>query len=140
MAQFLGKVMSWVVNEVVVKTLANNKSFQRFALRTDTFARENMTKVEETLKKTINEGVAVASTGKIPNKLASIEGEIEAVRAEIVKFQKEGNLEKVGELTYSKLPKLEAALKEEVEGFNVSKYVKQLNEHLFYEPPSSTKK
>lgn len=31
---FLGRVAQWVVNELVVDNLANNPSFQRFAVRT----------------------------------------------------------------------------------------------------------
>ena len=35
MAQFFFKMIDWVANEVIVKHLANSRSFQRFALRTD---------------------------------------------------------------------------------------------------------
>ena len=139
MAQFFGKVMSWIVNEAVVKALANNKTFQRFALKTDTFARQNIAKVEDTLKTTLKQGESVASTGKFPSTLESLKGEVETVKSEIEKFQREGNLEKVAELTYGKLPELELKLKEEAEGFNVSKYTKKLKDHLFYEPPKSAK-
>lgn len=37
---FLGRVASWVVNELVVDSLANNKAFQRFAVRTAKAAEE----------------------------------------------------------------------------------------------------
>jgi ATP-dependent Clp protease ATP-binding subunit ClpB len=43
---------------------------------------------------------------------ASVKEEIDRVRAEIVKLQREGKLEKVAELQYGKLPQLEAKLKE----------------------------
>ncbi|WP_233863400.1 ATP-dependent chaperone ClpB [Paraburkholderia adhaesiva] len=43
---------------------------------------------------------------------AQIKEEIERVRAEITKLQREGKLEKVAELQYGKLPQLEAQLKQ----------------------------
>ena len=43
---------------------------------------------------------------------AHLKEEIERVRAEIVRLQREGKLEKVAELQYGKLPQLEAQLKE----------------------------
>src|SRR5512143_3777837 len=43
---------------------------------------------------------------------ASVKEEIEQMRAEIVRLQREGKLEKVAELQYGKLPQLEAKMKE----------------------------
>jgi len=43
---------------------------------------------------------------------ATLKEEIEAMRAEIVRLQREGKLEKVAELQYGKLPQLEAKMKE----------------------------
>ena len=43
---------------------------------------------------------------------ASIKEEIDRVKAEVIKFQREGRLEKVAELQYGRLPQLEAKLKE----------------------------
>ncbi len=43
---------------------------------------------------------------------ATVKEEIDRVRAEIVRLQREGKLEKVAELQYGKLPQLEAKLKE----------------------------
>ena len=43
---------------------------------------------------------------------ATVKEEIESVRAEIVRLQREGKLEKVAELQYGKLPQLEAKMKE----------------------------
>ncbi len=43
---------------------------------------------------------------------ATVKEEIEAMRAEIVRLQREGKLEKVAELQYGKLPQLEAKMKE----------------------------
>jgi hypothetical protein len=45
MAQFIIKMIDWVVNDLVVKHLANSKTFQRFALRTDTAIQEHSKKV-----------------------------------------------------------------------------------------------
>ncbi|MEK6708753.1 MAG: ATP-dependent chaperone ClpB [Pseudomonadota bacterium] len=45
---------------------------------------------------------------------AQLKEEMDKVRAEIVKLQREGKLEKVAELQYGKLPQLEAKLKEAV--------------------------
>ncbi|MEK7769194.1 MAG: AAA family ATPase, partial [Pseudomonadota bacterium] len=45
---------------------------------------------------------------------AQLNEEMDKVRAEIVKLQREGKLEKVAELQYGKLPQLEAKLKEAV--------------------------
>ncbi len=43
---------------------------------------------------------------------ATVKEEIESMRAEIVRLQREGKLDKVAELQYGKLPQLEAKLKE----------------------------
>jgi len=43
---------------------------------------------------------------------ATLKEEIEKVRADIVRLQREGKLEKVAELQYGKLPGLEAQLKQ----------------------------
>lgn len=45
MAQFILKMIDWVVNDIVVKHLANSKSFQRFALKTDTVIQEHSKRV-----------------------------------------------------------------------------------------------
>jgi len=45
---------------------------------------------------------------------AQLKEEMDKVRAEIIKLQREGKLEKVAELQYGKLPQLEAKLKEAV--------------------------
>ncbi|KAK9699151.1 hypothetical protein RND81_08G156100 [Saponaria officinalis] len=44
---FMHRVMSYVVNEILVNSLANNRSFQRFAVRTSR-------KIED-LSKTVSE-------------------------------------------------------------------------------------
>jgi hypothetical protein len=36
---FIGKLVGYFINEALVKALANNRGFQRFAVRTDSFIR-----------------------------------------------------------------------------------------------------
>ena len=43
---FVQRVATWLANELVVKTLAENKAFQRFALRSD----ETMAKTSEAVR------------------------------------------------------------------------------------------
>ena len=114
-----------MANEVVVKTLANSKTFQRFALRTDTFARENLSKVEDTLTKTIKEGVSVSVTSKTDD----IRAEIEKLKEEINLQQRRGNLDKVAELTYMRMPELETQLKD-----SEKTIFEKLHTHLFTDP------
>ena len=130
MSQFFGKIMTWIANEVVVKTLANNKTFQRFALRTDTFARENMSKAKETITKTVKEGTIPPIVGGSTSNVQAIQTDIEKVNTEIKELQKKGIYEKAAELTYVKLPELEAQLKEANKGF-VEKNYAAVVEHLF---------
>lgn len=40
MNNFFGRIFQWLANEVIVKGLANNPSFQRFAVRTSQQAKE----------------------------------------------------------------------------------------------------
>ena len=60
---FVQRVANWLANEVVVKTLSNNKSFQRFALRTDH-------KVQE-IKKAVVEKVGVKDAAGAVNSAAT---------------------------------------------------------------------
>jgi hypothetical protein len=53
MAQFIIKMLDWVVNDLVVKHLANSKTFQRFALRTDTAIQEHSKKVRALKKNSL---------------------------------------------------------------------------------------
>jgi hypothetical protein len=43
MSGLFGKLVAHFMNEVIVKTLANSRWFQRFALRTDTFIQNKKT-------------------------------------------------------------------------------------------------
>ena len=87
MSQFFGKIMTWIANEVVVKTLANNKTFQRFALRTDTFARENLSKAKDTIKKTVKEGTIPPIVGGGASNAQTIRDEIDKMNIEIKELQ-----------------------------------------------------
>jgi hypothetical protein len=58
MAGFVGKIFSWFANEILIKTLAENRSFQRFALKVDSF----LTTKQETLKEVSKEYVKAGET------------------------------------------------------------------------------
>ena len=45
MAQFIMRMIDWVVNDLVVKHLANSKTFQRFAVKTDEMIQTHTQKV-----------------------------------------------------------------------------------------------
>lgn len=55
MSGLFGKMIAHFLNEVIVKALANSKTFQRFALKTDTYIQSKKAAAavikEETLKK-----------------------------------------------------------------------------------------
>ncbi|KAG0462562.1 hypothetical protein HPP92_021038 [Vanilla planifolia] len=57
---FLGRIISYVVNELVVEGLANNPSFQRFAVRTSKTLQDLSTKAEQT-KQELTEQIREAS-------------------------------------------------------------------------------
>ncbi|KAJ3708151.1 hypothetical protein LUZ61_011856 [Rhynchospora tenuis] len=44
---FLGRVMSYIVNEIVVEGLANNRAFQRFAVKTNKAIQEMSSKAAQ---------------------------------------------------------------------------------------------
>ncbi|KAF3329486.1 hypothetical protein FCM35_KLT04817 [Carex littledalei] len=60
---FLGRLLSYVVNEIVVEGLANNQSFQRFAVRTNKAINEMSNKAAQA-KEGILEQVKEASRNK----------------------------------------------------------------------------
>ncbi|KAG0461050.1 hypothetical protein HPP92_021347 [Vanilla planifolia] len=57
---FLGRIIGYVVNELVVEGLANNPSFQRFAVRTSKTLQDLSTKAEQT-KQELTEQIREAS-------------------------------------------------------------------------------
>ncbi|XP_020593268.1 uncharacterized protein LOC110033576 isoform X2 [Phalaenopsis equestris] len=57
---FLGRVISYVVNELVVEGLANNLSFQRFAVKTSKTLQDLSIKAEQT-KQEVAEQIKEAS-------------------------------------------------------------------------------
>ena len=69
MNQFIQRVANYVANEVIIKGLAHNKTFQRFALRTDQqlnkvnkMTNEKITKTVEDLAKGVEGATAGTST------------------------------------------------------------------------------
>ena len=66
-----GKIVQFLLNDALVKTLANSKTFQRFALKTDAMAKnaktasaDAMGKVEVMAKDKIKEQVSKVQTAK----------------------------------------------------------------------------
>jgi hypothetical protein len=60
MAQFLFKFLDYIASDIIVKRLANNKTFQKFALTTDSMFQKHAIKGEqivENITKTANEAV-----------------------------------------------------------------------------------
>ncbi len=71
MSGLFGKLFSYFANEVIVRNLAQSKSFQRLALKIDTFMhtkKKAITEVGETVIKTGTEAIkakaAAAATGE----------------------------------------------------------------------------
>ena len=58
MAQFFGKIFGWFANEVLVKTLAENKAFQRLAVKIDS----TLSTKQETLKEVGKEYMKAGET------------------------------------------------------------------------------
>jgi hypothetical protein len=73
--QFFQRVANYVVNEVVVKGLANSKTFQKFAVRTNKqyqdFSKEGVDKINKTMDNIAQQqagSAASASANKGPPK------------------------------------------------------------------------
>ena len=69
MNQFVQRVANYVANEIIIKGLAHNKTFQKFALRTDhqfkevhKMSTEKITKTVEELSKTAGMDTAAGAT------------------------------------------------------------------------------
>ncbi len=71
MSGLFGKVVSFIMNDALVKTLANSKIFQRFAVKTDAMAKEAKVagvkaaqKAESVAKQTVNEHMSKVKTAE----------------------------------------------------------------------------
>lgn len=82
----------------------------------DEASQKRLMLIEEEIQKLEREYADLEEVWKIEKGAAqgaaSIKEEIDRVKAEVMKFQREGKLDKVAELQYGKLPQLEAKLKE----------------------------
>lgn len=80
MSQFFFRVANYLANELIVKGLANNKSFQRFALRTS----ENMKKIQTDGLKN-GDKVVEEMTATVSKKAGMAGRFLDALRAEVKK-------------------------------------------------------
>ena len=63
MAGFVGKIFSYFANEILIKTLAENRSFQRFALKIDSFLTTKQATLKEVGKEYVKAGENVFREG-----------------------------------------------------------------------------
>ena len=61
-SQFIQRLVNYLANEVLIKGLANSKTFQRFAVRTDATLRDVHKTGTETLQQTLDEAVRQSSS------------------------------------------------------------------------------
>ena len=59
MSGLFSKIIGYFLNEVIVKTLANSKSFQRFALKMDSFITTKKTAVSNIADEAVKKGAEV---------------------------------------------------------------------------------
>ena len=59
--QFIQRVINHVANEIIIKGLANSRTFQRFAVRTDKAYQDYSKQGAETFEKMAQEATKVAS-------------------------------------------------------------------------------
>ncbi|RFC39332.1 MAG: ATP-dependent Clp protease ATP-binding subunit ClpB [Candidatus Nitrotoga sp. CP45] len=82
----------------------------------DEASKKRMQLIEDEIEKLLREYADLEEIWKAEkgsaHGTAQVKEEIERVRAEIIRLQREGKLDKVAELQYGKLPQLEAKLKE----------------------------
>jgi hypothetical protein len=68
MNAFFQRVANYVANEVIVKGLANSRTFQKFAVRTnksyEDFSNQSKDKINTTIEDLVKQGVEGASSGK----------------------------------------------------------------------------
>ena len=67
MNQFVQRVVNYVANEVIIKGLANSRTFQRFAVRTnkqyEDFAKQGSEQLNKTLEEMAQEQAGTAARG-----------------------------------------------------------------------------
>ncbi|KAJ1389602.1 hypothetical protein B484DRAFT_459670 [Ochromonadaceae sp. CCMP2298] len=86
----IGRFISWITNEVIVKNLANNRNFQKFAVRIDSTIQKN--------KKMLQEGFSKENLDMVKDRLGASGGGpvafaktfVSEVREEIAKEMKKG--------------------------------------------------
>mmetsp|Transcript_24830 Transcript_24830/g.42035 ORF Transcript_24830/g.42035 Transcript_24830/m.42035 type:complete len:99 (+) Transcript_24830:79-375(+) len=61
MAQFLFRFLDYIASDIIVKRLANSKTFQRFALHTDKMVQNQATKGEKIMESVSKKAEEVAA-------------------------------------------------------------------------------
>ena len=59
---FIGRILHYIVGEVVVKHLAESRAFQRFALRTDAALQKHKAKIQDVSDKIVSEAKTKGET------------------------------------------------------------------------------
>jgi uncharacterized protein YwlG (UPF0340 family) len=67
----IGRLISWFMNDIIVRTLANNKRFQGMALKIDGFLTKNKQVVQENYVKT-GEKVLKENAAKVKESRAGV--------------------------------------------------------------------
>uniref|UniRef100_A0A7S2AKF4 Uncharacterized protein n=1 Tax=Octactis speculum TaxID=3111310 RepID=A0A7S2AKF4_9STRA len=85
MAAFIQRVATWLANEILVKKLAENRSFQQFAVRTAETV-EKITK--EGVTKGVQEGISKTATTAVGGEAAvdSVRRTISQISSETSKY------------------------------------------------------
>ena len=65
MAQFLFRFLDYIASDIIVKRLANSKTFQKFALRTDNMIQKQATKGEQIIQTVSKTAEEVAANPKV---------------------------------------------------------------------------
>jgi hypothetical protein len=87
MAQFIGKLFTWFANDVIVKVLSNNRTFQRFAVKTDAHIKNQQRVITEVGEKYAKSGQEVLKTQA--ETLKAKAKAVESSESEFGKFLKE---------------------------------------------------
>ena len=62
-SQFVQRIISWLANDIMVKSLSQNKQFQNLALRTHLHVERTREAAKEGLEKAMDGGVEVGKKG-----------------------------------------------------------------------------